>query len=122
MTTVIVTNNEIVLQQAPYPCISVCGDTEDVLVKVRDLIHTGYRLLSYPLGASIKMLHSPVTSVLLSENSGPMDPESVEILERSVEMLHATLGERKPEERHRKDYEIVDWHRLQAAMSELNRF
>ena len=121
MKTVIVSNNEITLENAPYPCIPVEGDTVDVLVTARDLIHQGYKLLSYPLGASFKMLHSPSNSVLLEEREGPIDPISLEIIENSMQILKKIRGEREADERHRSDYEVIDWNRLQSAMNELKK-
>ena len=118
---VIITNNKIALEKARGRCIAVEGDTEDVLIKVRDLVHSGYTLLSYPLGASIKMLHSPVTSVLMEEGKA-FHEESALIAEESLEKLRNTLGERKADERNRPDYETIDWDRLQSAIDELNRF
>lgn len=118
---VIVTNNKIALDKAADSCIAVEGDMEEVLIKVRDLAHSGYRLLSYPLGASIKMLHSPVVSVLMEEGKA-FHEESSEIAERSLEDIRKVLGKRKSDERHRADYEIIDWNRLQSAIDELNRF
>lgn len=119
---VIVTNNKITEKEAADRCIVVEGNSEDVLVKVRDLVHSGYKLLSYPLGASIKMLHSPVTSVLMEEGKGGLDTRSSEIAENSLLKLRKVLGERNVDERNRSDYEIIDWNRLQSAMDELNRF
>ncbi len=118
---VIVTNNKITLEKAVDQCIAVEGDSEDVLIKVRDLTHSGYKLLSYPLGASIKMLHSPVTSVLMEEGKA-FHEESSGIAESSLEKLRKVLGERKTDERNQSDYEIIDWNRLQSAIDEINRF
>ena len=122
MTLVIVTNNAIVQTKSTHPILPVSGNSSDVLKKVRDLVHTGSRLVSYPLGASIKMLHSPVTSVLIEQQDGAIDPESLEIIEESILKLDRVLGERKPDERNRSDYEVVDWNRLQAALTETKKF
>ena len=117
---IVVTNNTVVLQENEN-CIAVQGDSMDVLTKVRDLTHQGYKLLSYPLGASIKMLHSPVTSVMMEEGKG-LDETSVEITENSLQMLKKVLGERSLDERNRKDYEVIDCNRLQQIERELNKF
>ncbi|MDO5689001.1 MAG: GrdX family protein [Tissierellia bacterium] len=119
MKNIIVTNNSLVVKEQKLPCIYVEEDADQVLAKVRDLVHMGYLLLSHPLGASIKMIHSPVVSILMEEKTGPMDLESVEVIEGAILKLRAALGERTFDYRNRSDYEIVDRDRLLAAFQEL---
>lgn len=116
----VITNNESVLQTDSHEVEFVKGDAFDVLKRVRDCIHLGHRLLSYPLGASIKMLHSPIVSVVVEPKMGAVDAVSLEVIEDSIARLEAIMGERPFDWRNQKDYERIDQDRLQAAYRELN--
>lgn len=119
MNPVIITNNKIVLNESKLKCIAVDGDADEVLLKVRDFIHSGSVLLSYPLGGSIKMLHSPVLSVIIDKALGVEDLDSIDAIETSILKLRTTMGERAFDYRNIDDYEIIDFDRLKAAMREL---
>lgn len=120
MNPVVITNNKAVITESKLECLVVDGDADEVLQRVRDLTHSGSKLLSYPLGASIKMLHSPVLSVLMDKSNGDMDLNSVETIESSILKLKTTMGERPFDYRNREGYELIDFDRLKAAMRELN--
>lgn len=116
------TNNESVVRDKSHEVQFIEGDAFAVLRAVRDAIHLGGILKSYPLGASIKMLHAPIVSVLVEEKKGPVDQASFEVIEDSIIRLQNVMGERPFDWRNRKDYELVDNDRLHAALSELNAF
>lgn len=121
MKRLIVTNNERVIKHYEN-CFVVEGESEEVLLAVRDLVHKGHALLSYPLGASIKMLYTPSLSVLMTDSAETMDEESAQIIESSIEKLQRIKGIRKSDLRHKKDYEFLDEERLKAALNELSRY
>ncbi len=116
------TNNESVVREKSHEVQFIEGDAFAVLRAVRDAIHLGGILKSYPLGASIKMLHAPIVSVLVEEKKGPVDQVSFEVIEDSIIRLQTVMGERPFDWRNRKDYELVDNDRLHAALRELNAF
>lgn len=91
MSFLIVTNNASVLNHElnnvfinKEDVVHIEGSVEDVLIRVRDLIHEGYELVSHPLAASLKMLKAPYRSVVLGEKSAHVDALSVEIIEDSI--------------------------------------
>ena len=122
MKLTVFTNNESVVREKSHEVQFIEGDAFAVLRAVRDAIHLGGILKSYPLGASIKMLHAPIVSVLVEEKKGPVDQASFEVIEDSIIRLQTVMGERPFDWRNRKDYELVDNDRLHAALSELNAF
>ncbi|ERM93277.1 GrdX family protein [Caldanaerobacter subterraneus] len=85
MKYVIITNNPLVRDKYPQDCEFVVGTIVNVLTRCRDLIHKGYVLMSHPLAGNVKPDCSPFKSVLLKENKGPVDFNSVMIIE---ECLH----------------------------------
>lgn len=115
----IVTNNSLCRSRFA-DCEWVEGDYEDVLKRTRDLVHRGYELLSYPLGASVRMHFSPVVSILLSESRGTVDPVSMQVMEDSIALFYKIRGIRESDTRNKNAYELIDMERLQAAIRESN--
>ena len=58
-----VTNNPRLIDKEG--AIPVDGTFRDVLVKVRDMVHAGYELISHPLFASSRMMFSPYRTILM---------------------------------------------------------
>ncbi len=117
MTYTIVTNNSLI--KSDIHEVIVCdGLFEDVLRKVRELVHIGYKLEVAPLPASHRMILSPVRTILLSKGEN-IDQESMFMIEKELEKYLLTMGERKPDLKNLKDYEIVDEDLLNSALGEL---
>lgn len=117
MDYIIITNNELV-KNTRENAVFVEGDYIDLLMKLRDYIHIGHKLISYPLGASIRMIYSPVKSVLISSDKGEFDENSLEILEGSIEKYKAIMGDRNIDYKNKGDYEIIDRELLDSAIEE----
>lgn len=122
MQVILVSNNEIALNETVLPARRVEGNSLDVMMQARDLVHQGWNLLSHPLGASIKMLHSPVVSILLERGAGQTDPVSLELVESDIYKVRTVLGQRDFDYRNRDAYSLVDWNRMQSALNELNLY
>ncbi|MDO5733560.1 MAG: GrdX family protein [Eubacteriales bacterium] len=120
MSFQIVTNNPQVIKEFPS-CLEVEGDIEAVLRRVRDLVYEGYGLISMPLPASLKLLYSPVRSVLITSEKQEVNPVAAEIAGNSVLTLERTRGQRGPDLRHRSDYEKLDYILVQQAIAESRR-
>lgn len=117
MDYIIITNNELV-KNTRENAVFVEGDYIDLLMKLRDYIHIGHKLISYPLGASIRMIYSPVKSVLISSDKGEFDENSLEILEGGIEKYKAIMGDRNIDYKNKGDYEIIDRELLDSAIEE----
>ncbi len=94
------------------------GTYEDVLVKVRDLLHDGYELISSPLGASIRMLYSPYRSVIVGEKKKAINDFHIEILENSISTYKKNMEVRNPDQKNADDYAMIDFKLLQSALQE----
>lgn len=119
---VLLTNNPLAQKECDLPVQAVTGDTMDVLKAVRDRVHRGWRLLSFPLGASIKMLHSPVVSVWMRVDAGAPDPFSLLQIENDIERILTVTGKRGFDPNHKESYALVDWNRMQNASTELQTY
>ncbi len=116
----IITNNPKV--KASYSNITyIDGSYEDVLVKVRDLVHSGYELINHPLGASIRMLFSPYRSIIIGNKSQNINMMHVETIENSIENYRKHMEVRNPDIKNSEDYAIVDSELLQSSLEEYKR-
>jgi hypothetical protein len=117
MANLIVTNNPAVAEREAN-ILFVAGSTEETLVKVRDLIHEGYELISHPLAASLRMMFSPFRSVILGKQSTKVDLVSVEIIEDSIIKHKKHMDFRKQDTANGEDYKMIDLILLEAALAE----
>lgn len=115
----ILTNNSIVLEKYTNT-IQVDGDFIDVLNKAKELVNEGYKLISYPLGASIRIMYSPIRSILVSKEKQDIDLDSMQIINSSIEKYKITMGIRKSDKRNRSDYEVIDYDFIISAINEIN--
>lgn len=114
----IVTNNKTVLKEFENT-LEVEGNFMDVLEKTRELVYLGHKIVSYPLAASIRMMYSPVRSILVSSVSDEtVDSKSIEIIDSSIEKYRITMGKRNVDARNKDDYEIIDYDLIISAISE----
>lgn len=60
------------------------GSYMEVLYKVRDKVHEGFKLLTHPLAGSIKPNQTPYRSVVLQEQKQGLDFYSLQLVENSI--------------------------------------
>lgn len=86
MNFVILTNNPLVKERlgGQYSVEYAEGVYMDVLVRVRDKVHAGHRLLTHPLSGSVKPNETPYKSVMIEKKRGTMDMESLSIIEEAI--------------------------------------
>lgn len=116
----IITNNRKV-QKEHENILFVDGDFEEVLIKTRDLIYQGHKLLTHPLPPSSRMFFSPVRSVVIKKEKTSLDEYSADVIGKSMELYLKHLGLKEPDHRNREDYERIDDNLLRGAMDELDR-
>lgn len=116
----IVTNNPTV-KNIYKEVIFVEGDFEDVLFKVRDLVHTGFELINHPLGASIRMFFSPYRSIIVREKQEKINDVYVETIENSIENYKKHMSVRNPDTVNSEDYALIDAELLKSALDEYER-
>lgn len=120
MGYMIVTNNPVV-KDCYDDVIFIHGSFEDVLVKVRDLIHSGYELINHPLGASIRMLFSPYRSILIGQKTQKTDNIYAEAIENSITNYRKHMEVRNPDNENEEDYALIDSELLKSALAEMGR-
>ncbi|MDU1411256.1 MAG: GrdX family protein [Clostridium sp.] len=83
----IITNNPMVQEEfeCKYDVKFYNTSALDVLIRVRDHIHKGYRLLTHPLMSSVKPNETPYRTICLSKDAmNQVDLQSLEIIEASI--------------------------------------
>lgn len=116
----IVTNNPIVKDKYDN-LIFVEGSYEDVLFKVRDLVHTGSELINHPLGASIRMFFSPYRSIIIREDNNLDNEFNINTIDTSIQSYKKQMEARTPDTVNSEDYSVIDAQLLDSALEEFER-
>lgn len=116
----IVTNNPKV-KSTYSDVIFVEGSFEDVLVKTRDYVHSGYKLINHPLGASLRMLFSPYRSIVIGEKQQKAEDMHIETIENSIENYRKHMEVRTPDIKNSGDYALIDSELLKSSLDEHER-
>lgn len=116
----IVSNNPVVKDKYEN-VISVEGDFKDVLIKVRDLVHTGSELINHPLGASIRMFYSPYRSIIIKRKSGTADQFHIKTIDNSIQNYNKQIESRSPDDSNSEDYSFIDESLLDSALEEFKK-
>ncbi|WP_229768490.1 GrdX family protein [Tissierella pigra] len=120
MSYQIVTNNPNVKKDYKE-VIFVEGSFEDVLFKVRDLVHTGFELINHPLGASLRMFFSPYRSIIVRENIDKTNNIYAETIENSIVNYQKHMSVRNVDVVNGEDYALIDAELLKSALDEYER-
>lgn len=114
----IVTNNPQMKDEENAMFIE--GSFRDVLVKVRDMVHSGYELISHPLFASSRMMFSPYRTIMMGDKRDRFSEFEVEIIESSIQTYDNLTAKRRRQPEHDDDYAYVDKTLHEAAVEEYN--
>lgn len=97
MGKILITNNPLVKEQLSEYINVEYYETDylNILRKVRDRVHLGYKLLSHPLSGSIKPNETPYKSIIISSDKGNLDYDSLIIIEESIETAEKFLRDFK---------------------------
>lgn len=120
MGYILITNNDR-MNDFEGEKIFVNGSAWDVLVQTRDYIHKGHRLISSPIGASIRMLLSPIKSIIISSDVEPQDEYSLQQIETALEKFRMITNNRGEDIKNSSDYKEVDRELILAAIDEARK-
>ena len=119
----IVTNNPLVKEKLDKDHKVEFIDTtyRQLLVKIRDQVHIGYKLYSHPLSGSVKPNETPYKSVIVSLESGTVDFDSVQLIENSIitcdkfKVKYPSMSEKM-----KNDFQLIDLMLMKGALSHIN--
>lgn len=98
MQNIIITNNSYVEEKFKKDFIVEYFEDKDymeILLYLRDRIHSGHELLTHPLSGSIKPNETPYKSIMISGKAGKLDESGLAIVEESILTARKFLSDRK---------------------------
>ena len=124
----LVTNNPLLNEQISS-CDFVEGNSLDVLIRSRNLIHKGWVLLTHPLYGNLRPHQHPYRSILMeraSESSSTVEPLSVEYIENAIAIYSAQssriLSVEGMPENVRQDFSFIDADLMKESLSRYRMF
>ncbi len=89
----------------------------DILVKVRDLVYSGYELLTHPMAGSVKPNETMYKSIVVGTDMKNVEVEHCNLMMNAL----ITCDKFKPTgvqyaERHHKDFQLIDYTLLCGAL------
>lgn len=66
----------------------------DVLIKTRDLLHLGYKLLTHPMSGSLKSNQTPYKSILLIKKNNDVCFDDILMIENAIDNYNKFLKNR----------------------------
>jgi len=89
----------------------------DIFEAVRNAIHRGAQLISYPLSGSIKPNQTPYKSIMISSMYGPLEYKSLQIIEDAICVLRRLPEkQRNHDESILADFRIIDLDHISSAL------
>lgn len=132
MKFILLTNNRLTFEQfkvGETKNLKIVTYREDLdliglLELARNLIHEGHHLLTHPLSGSIKPYETPFKSVVLSLERGPLDFQSVQIIEESIATARKFLADAKVihySEKIYDDFRLIDMNLIKSGIESINQ-
>lgn len=122
MKFIMVTNNPRAAEMHPGLGLrTIEGSVLSVFIQVRDLVHSGHRLLTHPLSGSLKPGRIPYKTVLLTADRAELDLDSLRYIENSIETYHKTIPDSPLnwENQLLADYAAIDLSHVAAALESI---
>ena len=116
---ILVTNNPLVEERFRGRLPVEYQDTPllEVLIRARDHIHSGRRLLTHPLSGSVKPNETPYKSVLISGAGGTTDMQSIHIIEECIQAVRR-FAPKHISEQHLPDLQAIDLSLIRPAIDQ----
>jgi len=118
---IIITNNPLV--PTAYLIKQNCDDVRyfpmsyrEILCLARDEIHSGHKLLTHPLSGSVKPGETPYKSLGISKTTGPLDFDSLSIIEKAIECCDKfPIREKSKDPSLQEDFQVIDLTLIQSV-------
>lgn len=121
MKMYLLSNNPLVLEKYPQGEFIEEGPIWEVLIRARNYIHQGYKLLTHPLAGSIKPNQTPYKSLLLQKRKDRklVDFSSLQLIESALAAWEKFGPARQHGPRVLHDLQVIDLSLLEAALESL---
>ncbi len=97
------------------------GSSLDVLIHVRSLVHLGSKILTHPLCGNLRPNHQPFRSVIIDEEKGLVDLDSLSLIEDAVRVYQSckVITPEEIDEATLKDYAFIDSELMKESLLQL---
>lgn len=101
---ILLTNNDRVVEKFgdKIHCI-MCKDYEEVMIKTRDMVYAGNKLLTHPQASSLKPNQTLYRSIIIYPKEGEDNTEDIMLIEKCVETFIQWQGIAKSPESYPED-------------------
>ena len=123
MNFLLITNNPLVEKKYSDFIEKVDGGLFEVLIRVRDYVHKGHRLLMHPTPGSIKPNETPYRSLLITKSSltGEIDFKSLELVESAIAVYNKlNYTNYQYTEKILDDFQLIDLELAKSAIGRLS--
>lgn len=96
----------------------------DILKVCRDEVHLGSELLTHPLTGSIKPNETPFKSIMLSKEKGPLNFDSLNLIEHAIEVTEKFLNNAKIKhwpDNILEDFRLIDFGLITSAIESIGK-
>ena len=113
----LITNNAE-LHQSVKSAEYIEGSALDVLIRVRSLVHSGSIVLTHPLCGNLRPNHQPFRSVIVDEIQGPVDLDSLSVIESAVNVYQSSplITPHELDDGRRNDYAYIDAELMRESL------
>ncbi|WP_250229445.1 GrdX family protein [Anaeropeptidivorans aminofermentans] len=94
----------------------------DIMVKVRDMVHDGHKILTHPLSGSVKPGETTIKSIFVTKKKSGLDHESLILIETSIEVCDKFVKRHFTYKKSREDFETVDLSLAESALVSMSSF
>ena len=124
MQNIIITNNPRVNSKIKNSSIVVhYFDLSylDILLKARDMVHSGHTLLTHPIVSSIKPNAMPYKTVVLSPKKNTLDLESLDLIEKAIGIAKdfLLLPKRHTTQAIEEDLQLIDYDLIYGSIQSI---
>ncbi len=119
---IIITNNKKVYlkYKGQYKIDYSSCSFEDILIKVRDKVHSGHKIYTHPLSSSVKPNETPYKSVIISKEHKQLHYESLKIIENSIDVYRKfKKNVLQFKEVNDEDFQLIDLSVLESALNKI---
>ena len=111
----IITNNPAVAVAYPEAVKFYEVGVLEIFTIVRDMVHSGAKILSHPLSGSIKPWETPYKSIMVSRSGDNLDFESLKYIESAIGMMkNRRLSNHSYPAEALEDFGVIDLSLMQS--------
>ena len=123
---ILLTNNSVVEEAFEGKIKLLHVEThKDVLIKARDYVYEGYKLVTHPMASSIKPNQTPFRSIIVMPKGNDDNNDDIMLIEEALENYRKFERDKAATDWYRKetdnDFKLIDYYLIEDAIPHLTR-